>query len=231
MALINPSMLGEVRGSIGGATFSRNRSGAYIRKRATPVNPNTPRQNDARARMTNLAILWTTTLTQDQRDAWDEYAANVASTNKLGDSINLTGINWYVSTNALILQAGGDRIDDAPTLFERALSPDNLVVSASEATQQVSFGFDDGEDWANEDGGFCLVFLGLPQNASRNFFNGPFRFMDAVEGAALAAPGTPQLMDVPFPIAEGQKLFVEALVIRADGRTSVRVREVFLAAA
>lgn len=231
MALISPSMAGEIRGSIGGATFSRNRSGSYMRRRAVPVNPNTPRQNDARGRMTNLAILWTTTLTQDQRDAWDEYAANVPSTNKLGEAINLTGINWYVSTNSLILQAGGTRLDDAPTLFERGLSPDGLTVSASEATQQVSFGFDDAEAWANEDGGYCLVFLGLPQNASRNFFNGPFRFMDVVEGATLAAPATPQLMDVPFPIAEGQKLFVECLAVRADGRTSIRVREVFLAAA
>lgn len=231
MALISPSMAGEIRGSIGGATFSRNRSGSYMRRRSVPVNPNTPRQTAARVRMTNLSIDWTQTLTQAERDAWDEYAANVTGLNKLGEAINLTGINWYVSTNTLLLQAGLARLDAAPTTFERAQAPENLVVTASEATQQLSFGFDNTESWATEDDGACLVFMGLPQNAARNFFNGPFRYAGVVLGDGTTPPVSPALIAVPWPIAAGQKLFVEALAVRADGRTSVRTREVFLSAA
>ena len=43
-------------GSIGGATWSHNSSGAYIRARSIPVNPNTDRQNAVRVAVRNLAI-------------------------------------------------------------------------------------------------------------------------------------------------------------------------------
>lgn len=231
MALINPSMLGEVRGSIGGATFSRNRSGAYIRKRATPINPNTERQADARNRMTDLSIRWTLTLTQAQRDAWDEYAANVPSSNKLGDAINLTGQNWYVASNALRLQAGLARVDAAPIVFQRALTPEGFAPTASEATQLLSIAFDTGEDWVSQDGAAMIVFMGLPQNAGRNFFNGPYRYAGAVLGDSGAPPASPQTIAVPFPVAEGQKIWCQGLVMLADGSYSPRALGTFLCAA
>ena len=229
--LYKASLAGEMRGSLGGVTASRNRSGTYLRQRAKPVNPNTPLQNAARVRMQNLSIDWTQTLTQAERDAWDEYAANVLGLNKLGDSINYTGINWYVSSNAFALQCGISRIDAAPTTFERAQAPEGLVVTASEASQELSVTFDTLEAWVNEDDAAMGVFMGLPQNAARNFFNGPFRFAGAILGDATTPPTSPQTIAVPFPIAAGQKLFVECKVLRADGRTSERSRAVFLAGA
>ncbi len=231
MALVNPALLGEVRGSAGGITFSRNRGGAYIRKRSKPVNPNTQRQVDARNRVADLSIRWSLDLTQDQRDAWDEYAQNVPSSNKIGEAINLTGQNWYVASNALRLQAGLTRVDDAPIVFQRALTPAGFAVTASEATQELSVVFDTGEDWVSQDGAAMMVFMGLPQNAGRNFFNGPFRFAGAVAGDSVAPPTSPQTIAVPFPVAAGQKVWVQALVMLADGRNSPRALSTFLAAA
>ncbi|MBA7656193.1 hypothetical protein ES703_64108 [subsurface metagenome] len=107
-------------GSIGGTVWSRNSAGAYIRNRSVPVNPNTDRQVAVRNYVKNLTIRWANTLTQPQRDAWDVYAANVDWLNKLGDSVNLTGMPHYVRCNTLRLVLLQTRIDDAPIIFNLA---------------------------------------------------------------------------------------------------------------
>lgn len=49
MARVLNSPIGDLRGSIGGNTFSRNRSGSIVRARTQPVNRNTVAQQKARA--------------------------------------------------------------------------------------------------------------------------------------------------------------------------------------
>lgn len=65
-------------GSIGATVHSHNRFGQYIRARSVPVNPNTARQVIARNAARSIMIAWQNTLTQDQRDAWNVYAANLS---------------------------------------------------------------------------------------------------------------------------------------------------------
>ncbi|MCS1409234.1 MAG: hypothetical protein M2R45_02414 [Verrucomicrobia subdivision 3 bacterium] len=45
-------------GAQGGQVFSRNRFGQYTRTRAVPVNPNTPKQREARASLACCAAAW-----------------------------------------------------------------------------------------------------------------------------------------------------------------------------
>jgi hypothetical protein len=78
----------------------------------------------------------------------------------------------------------------------------------------------DTEGWtANGDPKFgILLYQGKPKLASRNFFKGPWRFMDfidATEGAA--GTGT---YDASFSFAVGQKVWFAARVITDSGRLS-----------
>jgi len=210
----------QMLGSLGGTVFARNSSGNYARAKTMPVNPDTIYQQNARSAITVLVERWRETLTDAQRAAWATYAAAVAMTNRLGEVIHLSGFNHYVRSNALLAQDGQTIIDAGPTELAIPAMDPAFAVSASVATQLISVVFDDTFEWLDEDGGFMWVSQGVPQNATRNFFAGPYRFMDSIDGDSVTPPTTPETMTAPFALVLGQKVWCKARIQRADGRLS-----------
>lgn len=218
-------------GSQGGSTYSHNRYGMYIRNRAVPVNPDSPRQDAIRTVFSDLAQHWRNSLTANQRLSWDTYAANVSVKDKLGNDIYLTGFNHYLRSNVAILQAGLTRVDDGPTIFTLADCDTGVIVTASEATQLLSVAFTDTLDLYDEDGAALLVSSGMGVNITINFYNSPFRFADAIEGDSMTPPTSPVTITSPFFIQEGEKVFIRCRIVRADARLSNFFRTEFTCAA
>ena len=217
-------------GSMGGTTYSHNQFGQYMRNRKVPVNPNSALQISVRTVFADLAQRWQSTLTTAQRAAWNNYAANVAVKDKLGQDIYLTGLNHYLRSNCALIQGGLTRVDAGPEIFTLPGEDSSFAVTASEATQLLSVAFDDELDWLDEDGGAMLVSSGIPVNPTVNFFGGPYRFADAIEGDAVTPPTTPTTMTSPFQIAEDQKVFARGRIVLADGRLSNFFGDNFLCA-
>ncbi len=224
MAIFKSHILAAASGSVGGLTYSRNRFGMYIRNRSMPVNPNTSRQQFVRSIMTEVVEYWNSTLTSAQRAAWDTYASNVPVINRLGDTVHLTGFNMFVRSMIAIQQAGQSIVDDGPVIFSLPETDDTLAVAADVPNQEIDVTFDNTKPWANEDAGALIIKLGLPKLATRNFFNGPWRYADVVEGDSVTPPTSPASIVVPFPVAVGQKIWIEARIARADGRLSAPFR-------
>ncbi len=213
-------------GSIGGCTYSRNRFGQYIRRRAMPVNPGSAFAQVMTNFFGTLVQRWTSTLTQPQRDAWDVWAINTPQADALGNPINWTGQNAYISMNALRLQLGETYVDAAPSVFAGATftAPSGIVIlNVSEATQDFDFNFINTDPWAGSVGGSLGIYVSRPQNPSINFFKGPYRLGLVVPGAVIP-PTSPATVPVPFPITEGQRIFVQARVCQADARISAIAR-------
>lgn len=229
MTLIRYAEGQQRSGSIGATVHSHNRFGQYIRSRSVPVNPNTTRQVAIRNATRSIAIAWQNTLTQAQRDAWNVYGANVSWTNKLGDAVNLTGLNHYIRSNAESVALGFGRIDVAPVIFTLAAAELVLGCTASEATQQLSITFDDTAFWASEAGSFQHFYMGIPQNSGIGFFGGPYKYVASVAGVSPAV--SPKLATAPFPFAEGQRIWLRSRIMRADGRLSEFAEFNFLGAA
>ncbi len=222
----------QMSGKLGGWVYSHNRGGPYIRNRAIPTNPGTQRQVDARNRVKNLAIAWTITLTQAQRDAWELYAANTPWTNRLGQAITLTGLDMFVRSNSVILQAGLAQVNAAPIVFTLAAAEAALVGSASAAAQTLSIAYDDTPLWCDEDEAAEVFYMGRPQNPGVKFFKGPYRHIGSVEGDSIAPPATPYAgVAAAWPIAEGQRIWIRSRIFRADGRLSPLAEHNFLCAA
>ncbi len=211
----------DARGSIGGTTFSRNRFGNYMRARKTPVNPQSPRQSAIRAIVASVNELWNGSLTQANRDSWEVYGSNVPATNKLGEVIRLPGFNQFNKTSIAAVNAGNTPIFAAPLVFTLP-GEDTLFTAAVDAgTGKITITFDDARDWLNENAGLLIVEMGIPQNASRNFFDGPWRHAGVINGNLALPPTTPAAtIDVPFAVGDGQKVFVRAKIMRGDGRLS-----------
>jgi len=102
------------RGKIGGHVASKNRAGAYLRTKVTPVNPQSSDQLTVRNRFTTYSQLWRG-LTQAQRDAWNAAVADFARTDIFGDLKNPTGFNLYQRLNNNLVLASETAITSPPT--------------------------------------------------------------------------------------------------------------------
>ena len=210
----------QMSGSIAGNTYARNRYGNYVRARTKPVNPNTARQVEVIAAVTTLTARWSQTLTAPQRIAWNLYGSSVAMKNKLGETVFLSGFNHYIRSNLIALMVPYPVVDAGPTVFELPAQDPTLSVTCSEATQILTMGYDDTMDWATENLAYMFFFQGKPQNPQRNFFDGPWRLIGSVAGVDPGGRVEPQAGAAVFAIAELQRQWIYARIMRADGRLS-----------
>ena len=214
----------QMSGSIAGNTFARNRYGNYVRSRTKPTNPNTAAQQAVRSSLAALTTRWSQTLTAAQRTAWNLYGSSVSMTNKLGETMNLSGFNHYIRSNSYLARAAGTIVDAGPTTFEIPEADPTLTVTGSEATQDLTTTYDDGLAWATEAGGFLLCYQGTPQNAQRNFFAGPWKYLDAQAGVDAAPPAGPLVSAAVSVITEAQRQWIYCRILRVDGRLSAPFR-------
>lgn len=237
---LTPSLGGAYSGSFGGVTASHNKGGAYFRRRSVPTSPNTARQQAVKSIVGGLVQAWSDELSAVQRAAWRDYAANVPRQDTLGQTINLSGQNWYIGVNTPILQALNSgltaaaslvRIDDAPTVFNtgEAVSTFELTEAAGVVAASGALAAPASEV------GLAILFLGSPQNAGRRFFKGPYQL--AAVGSAIAATNEtfsiansdqtdPLEWVTDKVIAEGDLVPVRVIIAYDDGRVSQEFREI-----
>jgi len=123
------------RNKIGGHVASKNRSGAYLRTKVTPSNPQTIRQLEVRQNFTSNAQAWRG-LTQAQRDAWISSVSNFISTDVFGDTITPSGFNLFISLNNNLLNVGEAAID-TPPLPESVLGFTALALDADTSGNKI----------------------------------------------------------------------------------------------
>lgn len=216
-AIIQP-ILGSLRGSIGDNTFSHNRGGDYVRRRVSPTNPNSTRQQTMRTLLATLSGLWSTVLTPAQRGEWNTWSSQQAKEGPLGNSINWTGHNGYISTNTHLLDAGDSRIDSPPAV----VAPTGLLTLSADisAATTVDFTFTDTPLAANHK---LVAFMSLPQSGAAE----PNFKQSRIVGYAAAAQATPWAATLPFSVIVGQTVvFFVAIMDDETGLFSSFMRTV-----
>ncbi len=168
------SGVADIRGHVGGTVFSRNTSGAYIREKVTPVNPNTTAQQAVRSTLTDLSKAWAT-LTDIQRAGWAALAAAFPKTDVFGNPVPLTGIAQYQSSNGALLNAGFSRLDTPPAdLIVADLATLSAVLTAATRTLALTFTpTPSGADQA------LYIFSTPAHSAGKSFVKNLLRFLDA----------------------------------------------------
>lgn len=141
MAVIQfSSLVSSVVGSIGGTTFSSNRSGPVAKskivgKKSTTAGQQIQLQNNNALRQQWAAL----TLTQQQ--VWNDYASLHTKTNRYGRTKTLTGFNWFISINNAYYYVHGIYTAVPPAFaypaflptFSLAVNPSGIILSWSTA--------------------------------------------------------------------------------------------------
>jgi len=97
--------LSGIRGTIGGITYSANKSGPYAKAWARSSNPQTSKQTIERAFLAEMAQAWRDAGGANQAN-WDTFAALPAQelTNSLGEAYYASGWNWFCKCNIRLLR-------------------------------------------------------------------------------------------------------------------------------
>ena len=220
--LFSSPIVSQASGSLAGLTFSHTRGSKYIKARTTPTNPSSQRQGIVRTAMGVLGPVWGQTLTQSQRDGWRLYGANVTSTNKIGETIHLTGQQHFTRINIPRIQIGEAIQENAPTIFDLGTftAPTISIITAS--GQDIKINFNNGDDWAIAADGFMIVYAGRPTSTGEEFFRGPWRFAGIIEGD-VAPPASPATLLSPWLVSPDEIMWVKIRVMQTDSRLSAEL--------
>lgn len=116
--IVGGSLIGEIRGKLGGQVFSANKAGQYIRSYRVPTNPRTVAQCRARARFGAAAGTYHS-LTALLKANWQNFASSVFSP-KIGiNTGQFSGFNAYTSLRATT-ENGNDINQDVDVLVNGA---------------------------------------------------------------------------------------------------------------
>jgi len=107
-----------------------------------------------------------------------------------------------------------------PTTLTLPPADPTFVCEVDETNQQISVTFDALLPWAIIDDGEMYVSMSIPKATGTNFIGGPFRLAGAIDGCTATPPTSPQVLSVPFPVAEDQALVCSARISEVDGRLS-----------
>lgn len=193
------------RGKIGGHVASKNRGGAYLRTKVTPVNPQTSYQLGVRNLFTTLSQAWKA-LTQAQRDAWNAAVSDYARTDIFGDLRNPTGFNLYQQLNNVLVSVGESSLTTPPlpgSTDAIALGALTYTVGAPSLSQAFT-----GTIGATN---YVKVYATAPQSAGRNFVKSQYRLILVMDSGDSSPMDLLSAYQTKFGSvgAIGQKIFIK----------------------
>lgn len=215
MVLIKSGLMSQMSGSIAGATFSRNRGGAYMRARTKPINPATPNQVAVRSVFSEFASLYAG-LDETKKRSWEAYAQGAVFLNRLGDAIIPSAISVYVASNSLLALAGLNPVTDAPVTTTRPslVIPDGAVFTWADNGD----GSLTGVTVANATGGKVIVQSSIALTAGQRSTKQTYRSL--VRGLVSSMASLSDTFDGKHTYTIGNEFAVRVRVIRPDGAYS-----------
>jgi hypothetical protein len=202
-----PLLWSNSRGSVAGTVYSQNRGGLYTRNRTKPSNPNTSPQQLARLGLKSCVAAWGTTLTQTQRNGWILYAQTNPITNRIGNTVILSGLAMFERINIPLVMAGGTGAMELTSPGAVSLLTPPTINGSTVVHKGTAFGGTGNID-------FNVTFPSLPASGDYVFFYittpcpvgamAAYRNQRLVSASTVGALGTPATtmtftLTDPFP--------------------------------
>jgi hypothetical protein len=220
MALIKfGMMMTDARGKLGGQVFTKTRSGATVRTKVTPTNPQTAAQQRARSILSNLSSNWRG-LDPEQRAGWNSGVDQFTRSNVFGDRYAPSGKNLFVGLNANLALVGITMLVTLPALVD---VPSVIIdqIEISTLASEITISYDNLAPGAS----FSLVYqASRPMSQGRYNFSGAYATFFSAVGNAY--PSASDLWDAYIDKfgapSLGQKVAFKVFVIaNASGQKSV----------
>lgn len=177
------SIVTDGSGKLGGHVYSKNRGGNYIRTNKVPSNPRTEAQILARSRFGQASAGWRA-LSEIQRAAWAEFAANNPYSDSLGDQRHLSASSAYTRSATNLLNVGESPITVPADVNEAIVFDDFSATFTASGTAEVLL---DNVDITNIGGAKLLVKASPSFPASQKYAANKLRVVGAYDGSDIDA--------------------------------------------
>lgn len=207
--ILTTAIVADIRNKLNGSVFSKNRYGAYVRTKVTPVNPQSTAQQNVRNRLATNSQAWRG-LTESQRQGWIDAAVNFPFTDIFGNSKVLSGNALYVKLNNNLAIFNGGPIATAPLPVSLpALTIDTLAGDVS----STSLGFNYDPDPVETD--TQMVIEATPQySPGISFVKNKFRTLTTLNAATASPADIYSAYIAAFgPLVAGMKISVRVKLI------------------
>ena len=207
-------MMTDASGKLGGQVFSKNRGGAYVRTKVTPLNPQTTAQAFVRGIFASISSAWSG-LAQGKRDSWNNFVNDYARTDVFGDLRNPSGKALFQRLNQNLEISGQAQIEECgaplPVPFANVQSADGDVSATT--FDVVTLG--------DTNGSKVVVWATPVLTAGTSFVKNRLRQLEVFEGgdAETFDISTAYTTAYGFPTA-GANIFIGVRVINANGQAS-----------
>jgi hypothetical protein len=121
----------NISGTVDGNTFSRNKYGAYLKRKAIPIQPSSTYQLIIRSYMREITNCWAEILTEDEKKKWNK--ATVNKKDSLGKSIKISGVPLFVMCNSMRKISGLEILKNCPVNFNVPEVPASVVINTETA--------------------------------------------------------------------------------------------------
>jgi hypothetical protein len=198
-------------GSVGGVTHSHGRAGQYIRARRMPCQPvGTGRRGVIRAAFGAASGAWAA-LSLSVQAAWTSYADSHPYSDKLGQSIKLTGHQMFVAINTMLQNCGAAVSSTIPvtdSTFAAGFSAFTAVHAGAITLTPSGLGLVTD---------YLLIGLSAPQSGGRGFCK-TFWQWGHVAGNSVAATVLTAAYTAEFgPVSAGQRIFYRLTPVNLYG--------------
>lgn len=214
------ALVTDGRNKIGGQVASKNRYGAYMRTKVTPVNPATAYQVNARQRFATLSAAWRG-LAAAQIIAWNNAVGDYARTDIFGDLRNPTGFNLYQRLNNSLVNVGVTALS-SPPLPGSVTNFTSLSVAAASGAGTLTITFAAAIAATEK----ILVFGTPAISPGISFVKSEFRQYDVLTSADTSPLSSETEYETKFGSigAAGQKIFIKLVpVLVATGQQGLPI--------
>ena len=170
------AMMVDASGKLGGQVFSKNRGGAYIRTKTTPLNPQTTAQMSIRGIFASISSAWSG-LSEASRQSFNNLVSSYARTDIFGDLRNPSGKNLFQRLNQNLAISGQDNIIICSQPQEVPFANlSEVVLNSDDSEINLSYS-------GNATGSKVVVWATPPLSAGTSFVKNKLRQIGVLDGA------------------------------------------------
>lgn len=214
----------NIVGSHAGNTFSKNKGGSYMKKKPHGTNPNTNAQVNNRNLISQMAKLYTFTLTDAERAAWRTFAATYPVVNKLGNTSFLSAQQMFTKLS-LPVQFQGGTPSTTPPVSTAVTTLTSIAIGGISGGGGSVGAFSTATSPSGSEN--LVLFVSPPLNPGKNYVSSALRQLPAaiplntvvnITSAYLSLFGT-------LPSSGGQRIFARGFILNtSNGIASTAVQ-------
>jgi len=212
------------RNKIGGHVMSKNRAGAYMRTKVTPVNPRSIDQQNVRSRLSSISASWDG-LTSSQVLAWNAAVSSWSKSDIFGDIKHPSGFNLFQKLNNNMARVGVMTITDPPVKVALSILGTLSIGTVSASAIPLTFSLQ------TLGSGEKLEILATPPvSTGKSFVKSEYRIIGHSLTLTTGACDAGALYMAKFgsPIDPSKPFFIQARIVSGDtGQAGIPVAAKF----